>query len=93
MSVQVEEFSHCHLPWAALAPLAVITMPIKLLAVDPPLTVSAASEKLAATKVETLLPDGPLLSSETEARVAEPLPTGASLTAVMEVPRVVAMDH
>ena len=93
MSVQVEALSHCHLPWAGVAPLAVTTMPSTLLSVDPPLTESAVSEKLAATRLETVLPAGSLLSSETAARVAEPLKTGASFTAVTDVPRVVALDH
>ena len=63
------------------------------MAAEPLETVSLLSLKLLAKRVEMLLPAGAPVSSRTAARVEEPLTTGASLTAVTEVARVVAMDH
>ena len=80
--VQVEPLSHCHSPCPAVAALAITTTPARMLPVEPPLTTSKGSEKLAANRVATVLPEGLELSSGTAARVADPLATGASFTAV-----------
>ena len=80
--IQVEPLSHCHSPCSAVAALAVTTTPPRMLPVEPPFTTSKGSEKLAANRVATVLPEGLELSSGTAARVADPLATGASLLAL-----------
>ena len=66
---------YCHLPCAAVAALAVIATPA---------IVPSTSLKLPANSAETKAPAGGVEeSSLTAASVAEPLATGASLTAVM----------
>src|SRR5258706_183827 len=56
--------------------------PLKVLALEPPLTWSAASEKLPPNSELTVAPAGLAVSSAIAARVAAPDATGASLTAV-----------
>ena len=65
--------------------------PSKLWAVEPPeptVTVSALSPKLVPSKLAKLAPAGLLASSLTANKVALPLATGASLTAVMLVAKL-----
>src|SRR5262245_59915353 len=57
-------------------------MPAKEFADDPPGTWSAASEKLPVNKTLTVAPGGDVASSLIAARVAVPVATGASFTAV-----------
>src|SRR5262245_39505892 len=57
-------------------------MPAKVFADDPPRTWSAASEKLPANKTFTVAPGGSAVSSFIAGRVAVPVATGASFTAV-----------
>ena len=64
-----------------------MTTPRRELAEEPPETVSVESEKLPEKRVETVEPAGLAVSSLTAVRVAEPEATGASWTALMEVPR------
>ena len=63
-----------------------MTTPRRELAAEPPLTVSALSEKRAEKRLVTLSPAGARLSSLTAERVAEPVAMGASFTAVIDVP-------
>jgi uncharacterized membrane protein YhaH (DUF805 family) len=74
---------HCHLPCAAVAALAVMTTPAKVLALLPLVTASAVSLKRLENKAEIKAPAGLVVSSATAANVAEPEATGASFTAVM----------
>ena len=58
-----------------------MAIPAKVLALDPPATVSVLSSKLAATKLLTLAPGGSVLSSSMALKVALlMLTTGASFT-------------
>ena len=89
MLIQLEPFHHCQVPWAAVAALAVMATPSRVLAVEPPLTavvmLSVLSEKLPPKRVDTAAPVGLVLSSLTAVRLALPEVVGASLTAVIEV--------
>ena len=60
-----------------------MAIPVKVLADDPPETVSVESEKLLEKRLETVEPAGEVLSSSIAASVAEPLATGASLRGLM----------
>ena len=62
-----------------------IAMPARLFALDPPDTVSAVSAKFALNKVDTVLTvtEPVAVSSVSVAKVALPLATGASFTAVI----------
>src|SRR3954447_24416573 len=83
MSVQLAPLNHCQVPSVAVAALAEIAMPAKPLAVEPPETVSVASEKWLANSELTLAPAGAAASSLIAARVVVvPTTVGASLTAV-----------
>ncbi len=62
--------------------MAVTTTPMRVLAEEPPETVSVVSEKLAPKRVETVAPEGLLVSSLMAFSVAEPEATGASLAAL-----------
>ena len=72
--------------------MAVMTTPRRLLVEEPPETaaemVSVLSLKLLENREETGLPAGAVLSSVTAGRVVDPLATGASLTAEIEVESV-----
>ena len=59
-----------------------IAMPARLLALEPPVTVSVVSLKLALNRLLTVLAVGVAASSISAARVALPVATGASFTAV-----------
>ena len=80
---------HCQTPSVEeSAALAVMTTPARESAEEPPVTASVASEKLEAKREETVSPLGSEESSSTAVSEAEPeVATGASLTALMEVPR------
>ena len=71
--------------------------PSKLWADEPPVpavTVSALSPKRAPSKLDKLAPAGVLASSLTANKLALPLATGASLTAVMLVAKLaVALEY
>src|SRR5262245_28204349 len=84
MVVHVVPLKYCQVPCAAVAVLPMMATPYRVLADEPPLAVwlSAASEKLALNSVLTVAPGGLVASSRTAARLAEPLATGASLTAL-----------
>ena len=83
MEVQLlPSVDHCQVPCAAVAALAVMATPRKLLAEDPPATVSVASEKLAEKRALIRAPAGLVLSSLMAAREALLEATGASLTAL-----------
>ena len=58
-------------------------MPAKVLALEPPLTWSAVSEKLPLNSEVTVAPLGAAVFSLIAAKVALPEAIGASLTAVM----------
>ena len=73
---------YCQAPSAAVAALPTTATPARVLALDPPGTWSAASPKLAANSAAAVAPSGLLVSSGTAGRVAAPVATGASLTAV-----------
>ena len=93
MLVQLPALFHCQLPWAAVAALAVMTTPRRVLADEPPETVSVVSEKRAEKRLVTVSPAGLVVSSMTAVRVAEPEATGASLTAVMEIETASVMEE
>ena len=83
MDVQLlpESAEYCQLPSATeSAVLAVIATALRVSL--------SVSEKDDAKSVETLSPEGSVLSSETEARDGLPLAIGASLTASMDVVRL-----
>ena len=69
-----------------------IAMPARLFALDPPDTVSVVSLKFAENSVDTVLTvtEPVAVSSASAARVALPVATGASLTAVTLWERVTA---
>ena len=85
MSVHVEAFSHCHLPCAEVAALAVIATPVSVLAELPPVIASVESLKLFTKSAETKAPVGAAVSSLTAAKLADPVAIGASLMAVILV--------
>ena len=85
--LQVPALYHCQVPWAEVAALPVSRTPRRLLAAEPPLTASVTSEKRAKKRLVTLSPAGAVLSSLTAKRNGEPAATGASFTAVIDVPR------
>jgi hypothetical protein len=88
MDVQlIPSVDHCQLPCAANAVFVIMAIPARVLALDPPVTVSVVSERLAEKSELTDAPDG-LLSSLAAARDAEPEATGASLTAETEMLKV-----
>ena len=60
-----------------------MAIPARVWAVDPPVTESVASLKLPLKREETVAPDGFVVSSLTALRLAEPVATGASLTALI----------
>ena len=64
-----------------------MAIPAKVLAEDPPETVSVLSLKLPLNKLLTVAPEGLAVSSFTATNVALPEATGASLTAVIDVPK------
>jgi len=78
---------HCHLPWADVAGLAVMTTPSRELAEDPPEMASAESLKELEKSEATGLPVGAVASSKTGGSAAEPEAIGASLTGEMDVLR------
>ena len=69
-----------------VAALPVMAMPASVVALEPALTVSVASEYSAVVLIKLLISapvlDAEAISSATLARVVLPLETGASLTAV-----------
>ena len=79
---------HCHVPCVEPAALAVMATPAKVLAELPPATASVESLKLLAKSAETKAPVGAAVSSLTAVKEAVVVTNvGASLTAVMLVPR------
>ena len=93
ISVHVEALSHCQMPCAEVAALAVRTTPRREFAEEPPETVSVESEKFVEKREEMEAPVGAVLSSLTGARVVEPVTRGASLTAVMDVEIVAVLSE
>ena len=59
-----------------------MAIPANVLAEDPPATASVESLKLPVKRLVTVAPEGFVLSSLIATRVADPVATGASLTAV-----------
>ena len=73
---------YSQVPFALSAVYPVIAIPARLLALDPPDTVSAVSLKLALKRVETVLAVGVATSSASALSVALPEAIGASFTEV-----------
>src|SRR5262245_63750335 len=73
---------YCQAPLAASTVWLLIAMPANVFAKEPPGTLSAASEKLPLNSELTVAPGGLPVSSATDASVALPVATGASLTAL-----------
>src|SRR6185503_16470079 len=83
-SCHVVPSCHCHFPCVvAFAELATTTIPARLLALEPPLTVSVESLKAVVTTELTVTPVAEGVSSVTEGTVAVAAAiVGASLLAV-----------
>ena len=75
---------YCQFPLEVSTVYAVRATPARVFALEPPVTLSVESLKFRLKRTATLDPDGFVASSRIAGSAADPVATGASLTAVIE---------